>query len=79
MTWRMARRDISSLAALLEAGTMAPLSVISSVQMLKLSSVLGPNVVTIATSAASRPRAISTRPILGTLFRGSKMYHPPPI
>jgi len=39
----------------------------------KLSRVFWPNVVAMATSAASRPRAISTRPILGTLFRGSNV------
>jgi hypothetical protein len=33
-------------------------------------SVFGPNVV-VATSAASRPRAISTRPMRGTLWRAS--------
>src|SRR5580658_8672775 len=52
---------------------------ISSVQTLKLSRVLGPNVVAIATSDASRPRAIRMRPILGVLLRGSKMCHRPPI
>src|ERR1035441_441729 len=52
---------------------------ISSVQTLKLSSVLGPNVVAIATSDASRPRAIRTRPMRGTLLRGSKMCQRPPI
>src|SRR2546430_10020181 len=55
-----------------------PTLLITSVQTLKLSSVLGPNVLLIATSAASRPRAMSTRPIRGTLFRGSKMYQRPP-
>src|SRR5580658_9926856 len=43
---------------------------ISSVQTLKPSSVFRPKVVTIATSDASRPRAISTRAIRGTLLRG---------
>src|ERR1700681_4656385 len=52
---------------------------ISSIQTLKLSSVLGPNVVAIATSDASRPRAIRTRPMRGTLFRGSNICHRPPI
>jgi hypothetical protein len=33
--------------------------------------VLGPNIVVIATSAASRSRASKTKPILGTLFRAS--------
>ena len=49
-------------------------SYISSVQTLKLTSVLAPKVVLIATSIASRPLAISTRPIRGTLLRGSKVY-----
>src|SRR4030095_10784719 len=62
----------------------APASVIwpaetSSVQTLKLSSVLGPKVVAIATSHASRPRAIRTRPTRGTLLRGSKVCHSAPI
>jgi hypothetical protein len=35
----------------------------ASVQTLKLFSVLGPNVWLIGTSAASRPRAINTRPM----------------
>src|ERR1700694_4304598 len=52
---------------------------ISSAQTLKLSSVLGPNVVAIATSHASRPRAIRMRPIRGTLLRGSNVCHLPPI
>ena len=39
--------------------------------------VLGPNVLLIATSAASRPRAISTRPIRGVLWRASKVYQSP--
>lgn len=46
----------------------------SSVHTLKLFSVLGPKVVLIGTSAASRPRAISTRPMRGVLFRASKVY-----
>ena len=52
---------------------------ISSVQTRKLSSVLGPNVVAIATSDASRPRAIRMRPMRGTLLRGSNMCQRPPI
>src|SRR5436190_1027382 len=47
----------------------------SSVHTEKLLSVFGPKVVVIATSAASRPRAISTRPMRGMLLRASKMYH----
>jgi len=50
----------------------------SSVQTLKLTSVLGPNVVAMATSIASRPLAIRTRPIRGTLLRGSNVYQRPP-
>jgi hypothetical protein len=50
----------------------------SSVETLKLTSVLGPNVVAMATSIASRPLAISIRPIRGTLLRGSKVYQRPP-
>ena len=52
--------------------------VTSSVITLKPASVHGPNEVTIATSVASRPRAIRMRPMRGTLFRGSKVYHRPP-
>lgn len=54
------------------------LSAISSVQTLKLSRVFGPKVVAMATSVASRPRATSTRPILGTLLRGSNVCQAPP-
>jgi hypothetical protein len=50
----------------------------SSVSTVKLWSVFGPKLVLIATSAASRPRAISTRPIRGMLLRASKVYHSPP-
>src|SRR5258707_11018933 len=52
--------------------------VTSSVITLKPASVQGPNEVTIATSVASRPRAIRMRPMRGTLFRGSKVYQRPP-
>ena len=41
-------------------------------------SVFGPKVVLIATSAASRPRAISTRPMRGMLLRASKVCQRPP-
>src|SRR2546426_9982234 len=51
----------------------------SSVQTVKPASVLGPNVLLIATSVASRPRAMSTRPIRGMLFRGSNVCQRPPI
>src|SRR5580765_359100 len=50
-----------------------------SVQTLKLSSVFAPNVVAIATSDASRPRAMRTRPTRGTLLRGSNRCQRPPI
>jgi hypothetical protein len=46
---------------------------ISSAETLKLVSVFGPKLVAIATSAASRPRAISMRPMRGVLNRASKM------
>jgi hypothetical protein len=50
----------------------------SYVQTLKLVNLVGPNVWVIATSAASRPRAISTLPMRGMLFRASKVYQRPP-
>src|SRR5258708_13944202 len=51
----------------------------SSVQTVKPASVGGPNVLLIATSVASRPRAMSTRPIRGMLFRGSNVCQCPPL
>ncbi len=59
-------------------GHAAPVPPISSVTTVKLSSLAGPKVQLIATSAASRPRAMSTRPIRGSLLRGSKVCHVPP-
>ena len=56
---------------------MAAAAGTSSVQTLKLASVLGPKVLLSATSAASRPRAISTRPMRGVLLRASKVYQRP--
>ena len=50
----------------------------SSARTLKLFRVFGPNVWLIETSAASRPRAISMRPMRGTLFLASKVYQWPP-
>jgi hypothetical protein len=47
----------------------------SSVQTRNDFSLFGPNVVLMATSEASRPRAIKTRPIRGMLLRASKVYH----
>lgn len=52
-------------------------SLTSSVRTLKLFRVLGPKVLLMATSAASRPRAINTRPMRGVLLRASKMYQWP--
>src|ERR1700693_6339144 len=48
-------------------------SLISSVHTWKPTSMLGPNALLIATSVASRPRAIRTRPMRGTLFLASKV------
>ncbi len=59
-------------------GDIAGYSVTSSVKTRKPASVHGPNDVTIATSVASRPRAIRMRPMRGTLLRGSKVYQRPP-
>jgi hypothetical protein len=54
-------------------------STTSSVHTLKLTRVFGPKVWVIGTSEASRPCPISTRPIRGTLFLGSKVCQRPPI
>ncbi len=50
---------------------------VSSAQTLNPSSRLGPKVLLMGTSAASRPRAIRIRPIRGVLLRGSKVYYCP--
>ena len=50
----------------------------SSIQTRKPLRVLGPKVWVSGTSAASRPRAISTRPRRGALLRGSKAHQRPP-
>src|SRR5580765_7498361 len=55
------------------AGHSGSRSPISSTHTLKPTSVLGPNALLMATSVASRPRAIRIRPMRGTLFRGSKV------
>jgi hypothetical protein len=68
---------LDELSARLQPRHAGP-SGISSVQTRKLERVLGPNVVVIATSAASRPRASNTLPIRGTLLRASNVYHCPP-
>jgi hypothetical protein len=52
---------------------------ISSVQTRNPSRTFGPKVIVRATSAASRPRAISTRPTRGALLRASKVYQAPPM
>jgi hypothetical protein len=49
--------------------------VTSSVHTLKLTSVLGPKVCVMGTSAASRPWAIRTRPIRGMLLRAACQMH----
>src|SRR4029450_4538493 len=51
---------------------------VSSAQTCMLRSTGPPKVVTIATSTASRPRPISTRPLRAALSRGSKVHHLPP-
>ena len=56
----------------------AAVAATSSVTTLKPASVQGPNDVTMATSVASRPRAIRMRPIRGVLWRASKVYQRPP-
>ena len=50
----------------------------SSVITSKPARVHGPNEVTIATSVASRPRAIKMRPMRGLLWRASNVYQRPP-
>ena len=50
----------------------------SSVTTSNLTSSAAPKLVEIATSVASRPVAISTRPMRGRLCRASKVYHRPP-
>lgn len=49
-------------------------SVTSSVHTVKFLSWFHPKVVEIATSAASRPRAITMRPMRGSLWRASNVY-----
>jgi hypothetical protein len=71
-------RDRSEAASGQSADYSDLAGVISSVTTVKLLSVFGPKVVLIATSAASRPRAISTRPMRGMLWRASNVYHRPP-
>ena len=51
--------------------------VIPSVKVRKLSSVVGSNVVIMATFAASRPRASKNLPMRGALFLGSNVYQWP--
>ena len=53
-------------------------SATSSVQTVKPDRIDGPNTVEIATSVASRPRAIRMRPIRGMLCRASNVYQRPP-
>ena len=57
----------------------APAPLLHFVRMtLNPASVQGPNEVTIATSVASRPRAIRMRPMRGVLWRASNVYQRPP-
>jgi hypothetical protein len=50
---------------------------ISSVTTVNCTSLLGPKLVEIATSVASRPRAMRIRQMRGVLCRASKVYHCP--
>ena len=50
----------------------------SSVMILNFTNLVSPNVVVIAQSAASRPRAIKMRPMRGVLWRASKVNQRPP-
>jgi hypothetical protein len=59
-------------------GHVGAADVTSSVITLKPASVQGPNEVTIATSVASRPRAMRIRPIRGLLWRASNVYQRSP-
>jgi hypothetical protein len=59
-------------------GPVDAADVTSSVITLKPASVHGPNEVTIATSVASRPRAIRMRPMRGLLWRASHVYQRSP-
>jgi hypothetical protein len=52
--------------------------VTSSVNILNFVRAHGPNEVTIATSVASRPRAIRMRPTRGLLWRASRVYQRSP-
>jgi hypothetical protein len=75
----MLRQDISWVTPLFSSHLLAGAAdVTSSVITLKPASVHGPNEVTIATSVASRPRAIKMRPIRGLLWRASNVYQRPP-
>ena len=50
----------------------------SSVSTINCSNLFAPNAVVIATSTASRPRVIRTRPMRGVLWRGSNICQRPP-
>ena len=61
-------------------GTEARQAVLAVLDRGVLSGQFAPEVVfAIATSDASRPRAMRTRPIRGMLLRGSKVYQPSPM
>ena len=67
-----------SAKAMMRHGLAGAADVTSLVITLKLASVHGPNEVSIATSVASRPRAIKMRPMRGLLWRASNVYQRPP-
>ena len=74
-------RGIRQRASLLRTrgnAALHGLDVTFRVMTLKPASVHGPNEVTIATSVASRPRAIRMRPMRGLLWRASNVYQRPP-
>ena len=64
----------SELSADIALNRRAAASTTSSVTTVKFFSHVVPNEVVIATSAASRPVAISTRPIRGLLLRASNVH-----
>ena len=73
------RRAVSLSVARRAPGDLrAPAARTSSVTTLKLAIVQGPNEVTMATSVASRPRAIRMRPMRGVLWRASNVYQRSP-
>src|SRR5688500_7489896 len=72
----LAFNDVQRVFYATFAGALQPgaHSLTSSVRTLKLFRILGPNELVMGTSAASRPRAINTRPMRGIPLRGSNVY-----